>query len=79
LLVPGGPEEAHVVGLVKEVELREVGDLGALDRALKGEVEVVHRLGLGEPSRRHTVASAVVFARGNLLGENGREVGLVIP
>ncbi len=72
-------EEHDVVGFGEEVELGEVGDLLALDRALEGEVEVIEGLDLREPGRLHTVRAAVVLARGDLLGEHRRQVVLVGP
>jgi hypothetical protein len=45
---PRRAEEDDVGGLPEEVELGQVGDLGAADRPLEAEVEVVQRLDLGE-------------------------------
>jgi hypothetical protein len=47
------------VGFSEEVELVEVGDLGAGDGALVGEVEVVEGLDLREPGGPDPVFPAV--------------------
>jgi len=45
---PRRAQEHHVVGLGEEVQLGEMRDLGAFDRALEAEVEVVEGLDLWE-------------------------------
>jgi hypothetical protein len=76
---PWWAEEHHVGCLPQEVELGEVGDLGAADRALEGEVEVVQGLDLGEAGGPDPGVAAVGLPGGHLLGQDLGEVVLVVP
>jgi hypothetical protein len=64
---------------LEEVELGQVGDLLAADRALEGEVEVVQRLHLGEAGAPDPGVAAVGLSGGHLLGQDLGQVVLVVP
>ena len=72
-------QEDDVLGLGQEVELGEVGDDLALDARLDREVEVVERLCRREAGGLHPGRPAVAVARADLLGEDRREIRLVVP
>ena len=76
---PGRAEQHDVVAGVQEVELAEVLDHLALDRALEGEVELLERLAGGKAGRLDAGLAAVALARGDLGGEQRLGEALVAP
>ena len=76
---PGRAEEDDVDRLGEEVELGEVRDDLPLDARLDREVEVVDGLDGREAGRLHPGRAAVAVAGGHLLGEDRREIRLVVP
>jgi hypothetical protein len=72
-------QEHHVGGLPEEVELGQVGDLGAADRALEGVVDVVQGLDLGEVGGLDAGVAAVGLPGGHLLGQHLDQLVLVVP
>ena len=73
------PQEDDVLVLGEEVELGEVQDALALERAREGEVEVVERLDGREAGRLDARLPAVALAGRDLLGEDRGQVVLVVP
>jgi hypothetical protein len=64
---------------VQEVELPQVLDDLAADRALEGEVELLQRLAGRQARRLHARLAAVRLARGDLGREQGLGEALVAP
>ncbi len=75
----GRAQEDDVLFAGQEVELAEVGDERLLDRALKGEVELVQRLSGGEPRCFDAALAAVRLARGVLGREQRLGEALIAP
>src|SRR3954454_3991018 len=75
----GRAQEDDVLLGVQEVELAEVLDDLAADRALEGEVELLERLAGGEARGLDPALAAVALARGDLGGEQGFGEALVAP
>jgi hypothetical protein len=59
-------QQDDVLAGVQEIELTEVLDDLALDRALEGEVELLQRLAGGEPRRLDAAFAAVALPAGDL-------------
>jgi hypothetical protein len=79
LPVPGRAEQDDVLPGVQEVELTEVLDHLAADRALEGEVELLERLAGGEAGGLDARLAAVGLARGDLGRQQGFGEALVAP
>src|SRR3954470_14128952 len=75
----GRAQEDDVVLGVQEVELAEVLDDLAADRALEGEVELLKRLAGGEARGLDPALAAVALARGDLGAEQRFGEALVAP
>ena len=76
---PGRAEQDDVLAGVQEVELAEVLDDLALDRALEGEVELLERLAGGEARGLDAALAAVALARGDLGREQRLGEALIAP
>jgi hypothetical protein len=79
LPVPGRAEQHDVLASVEEVELAEVLDDLAADRALEGEVELLERLAGGEAGRLDPALAAVRLPGGDLGREQGLGEAFVAP
>jgi hypothetical protein len=75
----GRAEQDHVLARVQEVELPQVLDHLALDRALEGEVELLERLSGGEARGLDARLAAMGLARGDLGGEQRLGEALIAP
>ena len=75
----GRAEQDDVLAGVQEVELAEVLDDLALDRALEGEVELLERLAGGEARGLDAALAAVALARGDLGREQDLGEALIAP
>jgi hypothetical protein len=75
-----GRAEQHDVLLAgEEVELAEVQDVGLLDRALEGEVELLQRLARREAGGLDAGLAAVAVAAVDLGLQNGGDELLIAP
>src|SRR5215217_6080148 len=79
LPVPGGPNRDDVLLGVQEVELAEVLDDLALDRALEGEVELLERLAGREARGLDAALAAMALPGGDLGREQDLGEALIAP